>query len=311
MKNLNKPTITFSILYILIGASDLLMGADPTSRLFFYDNIIVRLGGVILLISSIGILMQKKIARKGIVIAFLLLLTDLIVGIPVDYSMNQVVAGYIFSLILYIPGMLYLSFPEIPVWTKLFGRFKRKKKDSSSIATSEQKIRAEIKRENKIKGGTSWFFIIAILSIVNSIVFYTDGSIYFIFGLGITQFIDGFFYAFSDYFGNLTMIVSVLLNAGLVGLFIYIGLMARKFKNWAFITGMILYGLDTIVFIMFNDQIGILAHVFAFTSIFMSYRALRESYAPESQNSELEATSGPTKPELTAEDSNIAQQEIE
>jgi hypothetical protein len=288
MKNLNKPTIIFSILYILIGAQDLIMGAVPSSRFFFYDNILVRLGGAVLLISSIGILMQKEMARKGILIALILLIIDLIVGIPVDYSSSEIVAGYISSLILYIPGMLYLAFPESPIWIKLFGRFKRNKKNSSSVDLAEQRIRDEIKRENKIKNGSAWFFIIAVLSIVNSIIFYTDGSIYFIFGLGITQLADGFFYSMSDYFGIIAIVSGLMVNAVLAGLLVYIGFMARKLKNWAFITGMILYGLDTIVFVIFNDQIGILAHVFAFTIIFMSYRALKDSSTPIILEADLE-----------------------
>jgi hypothetical protein len=138
MKNLNKPTIIFSILYILIGAQDVLMGVVPSSRFFFYDNIIVRLGGAVLLISSIGILMQKEFARKGIIAALILLIIDLVIGMPVDYSTSQIIGGIIFSLLLYIPGMLFLSFPESPIWMKLFGRFKRNNKNSSPIDSVEK-----------------------------------------------------------------------------------------------------------------------------------------------------------------------------
>ena len=138
MKNLNKPTIIFSILYILIGAQYLIMGVLPSSRFFFYDNIIVRLGGAILLISSIGILMQKELARKGILAALILLLIDLIIGIPVDYSTNEIIWFIIFALLLYIPGILFLAFQESPIWVKLFGRFKRSKENSSPIDSYEK-----------------------------------------------------------------------------------------------------------------------------------------------------------------------------
>ena len=137
MKKLNKPTIIFSILYILLGVSDLIMGADPGSRLFFYDNIIVRVAGGLLLISSIGILMQKEIARKGILVALILLISDLIIGVPVDSSTSYIIGFAVFSILLYIP-MLYLSFPESPVWTTLFGRFKRSKENSSPVDAYEK-----------------------------------------------------------------------------------------------------------------------------------------------------------------------------
>lgn len=138
MKNLNKTTIMFSILYLLIGSQYLITGAVPSSRFFFYDNIIVRLGGAILLSSSIGILLQKKLARKGILAALILLIIDLVIGIPFDYSTSEIVGVIIFSLLLYIPGMLFLSFPESPIWMKLFGRFKRTQKNSSSIDSYEK-----------------------------------------------------------------------------------------------------------------------------------------------------------------------------
>jgi hypothetical protein len=141
MKNLNKPTIIFSILYILIGAQYLIMGVVPNSRFFFYDNIIVRLGGAILLISSIGILLQKELARKGILAALLLLIIDLVIGIPVDYSTKEIVWFIIFALLLYFPGMLFLAFPESPIWRKLFGRFMRRSKENSSQIDSYEKMK--------------------------------------------------------------------------------------------------------------------------------------------------------------------------
>jgi hypothetical protein len=125
MKNLKTTTIVFSILYLFIGAADLIWGAMPESRFFFYDNIIVRLAGAVLLISTIGILLQKEVARKGVLAALILHLIDLIIGVPVDYSNAEIVGGVVFALISYAP-MLFLAFPESPIWGKLFSRFKKK-----------------------------------------------------------------------------------------------------------------------------------------------------------------------------------------
>src|SRR5690348_7352302 len=50
----------------------------------------------------------------------------------------------------------------------------------------EQKLRAE----RIVKGGASWFRIVAVLSIINSVLSMAHAPIRFIFGLGIAQFVD-------------------------------------------------------------------------------------------------------------------------
>ena len=51
----------------------------------------------------------------------------------------------------------------------------------------EQKLRAE----RVVKTGAGWFRIVAILSIINSVLSMSGAGIRFIFGLGIAQFVDG------------------------------------------------------------------------------------------------------------------------
>ncbi|MCK4829211.1 hypothetical protein KA005_76515, partial [bacterium] len=65
----------------------------------------------------------------------------------------------------------------------------------ASLYTSETAGPLErVKFEKQLKSGANWFFWIAGLSLVNTIVFLFDGSIYFVVGLGITQIVDGIFY---------------------------------------------------------------------------------------------------------------------
>ena len=45
--------------------------------------------------------------------------------------------------------------------------------------------------EAAFKGGANWFFWIAGLSVINSLIITFGGEMSFVIGLGITQFIDG------------------------------------------------------------------------------------------------------------------------
>ncbi|GEM_PF-1146312 len=272
MKNLNKRTIIFSILYIVIGALELIFGSDASTKLFLLDNIMVRLGGAVLLVSAAGILLDKELARKGMLAALILHLAELVIGAPANATSAEIFLTVAMLIVVYIP-MLYLAFPESMVWGSIFGVFRRKK-TIAAVDPVEFRIRNEIEQERKIKNGASWLYWIAGLSVVNSGIFYFDGGLNFIFGLGATQYFDALAYSFYDYFGMPVLLLGYALDAFLVGLFIYLGIMASKCRKWAFIAGMILYALDTLVFIVFTDFIGIAAHVFALAMIFNTYKAL-------------------------------------
>lgn len=45
-----------------------------------------------------------------------------------------------------------------------------------------------------IKGGANWFYWIAGLSIINTLIIFFNGDVNFIVGLGLTQIIDAIFY---------------------------------------------------------------------------------------------------------------------
>lgn len=140
--------------------------------------------------------------------------------------------------------------------------------------SNEQKIRREINVERRIRSGASWFYWIAGLSAINSAILFFNGSINFVFGLGATQLVDGYAYAYSDYYGILSIVLGFSIDALLAGLFVYLGVMANRCRRWAFIAVMVLYALDSIVFIVFTDFIGIAAHLFALFFIFNAFRAL-------------------------------------
>lgn len=278
MKNYKKPYIIFATLYLVIGLLDLIDGAADDSRFFYFDNFLVRFIALILVISSIGLFLKKEIARKGIIFALSLSLIEIFIGIPQNLSVTEIVVGLILLLMLYVPGLIYFISPENKAWNKIAEKFYRSKKIkiSEEGGTVEDKVRRELSRTRSIKGGASWFYWIAVVSIINTLLLFFDGNLSFLVGLGITQLVDGFAYNLFDYFGIIAIICGIAINLLISGIFVFFGIMANKLKRWSFISGMILYGLDTIIFIIFNDLFGVALHTFALICIFRGFKDLNK-----------------------------------
>ena len=57
--------------------------------------------------------------------------------------------------------------------------------------------------------------------------------------------------------------------------FVMFGVFARKRKPWAFIVGLVLYGLDGLIFLVAGDVLSVGFHVFGMWGIFNGLRACR------------------------------------
>lgn len=135
--------------------------------------------------------------------------------------------------------------------------------------------------------GASWFFWIAALSAINSIISITGGDRVFIFGLGVTQVVDGFASAFEQEMGlgrgswlGIAGLVLSLLVAGLIAL---IGYLARKGNRFVYALGIGLYFLDGLLVAFFQDWLGLLFHGFVMIYLVIGFVAVRKlSAAPPS-----------------------------
>ncbi len=127
--------------------------------------------------------------------------------------------------------------------------------------------------ESRIRSGANWFFWVAGLSIVNSVIALMDWNWNFLAGLGMTQIIDGITQAIADESNQTARVLAIVLNVPVAGLFVIFGLQARKRHNWAFIIGMVLYALDGLIFLLVPDWFGLGFHVFALYCVFQGLRA--------------------------------------
>ena len=132
--------------------------------------------------------------------------------------------------------------------------------------------------EAQFKAGASWFFWIASLSVINSIIFRLGGNLNFIFGLGLTQVIDAIDISIVDNAlypnANTVHILSMVLILLIAGLFALFGLLAQKKIKWIYLVGMAFYLLDGLILLMFQDFISAAFHAYVLFGLWRGYKAL-------------------------------------
>jgi len=124
----------------------------------------------------------------------------------------------------------------------------------------------------QMKSGASWFYWVAALSLINSIVAFTGKSFRFIVGLGITQFIDGF----AGELGGGGKGVALVLDLLAAGVLVLFGIFSNKGHSWAFIVGMVLLALDGVILLLAQDWLGVGFHAFVVFCLFRGLMACRE-----------------------------------
>ena len=128
-----------------------------------------------------------------------------------------------------------------------------------------------VELQRRVKSGASWFYWIAGFSIVNSILVATGSNWGFALSLGVTSLTD----ALAGGFGGSAKAVGMTLNAMACAILVLFGFFAGKGQAWAFIIGMILLGLDTVLTGLLQMWLSLAFHVFALFCIFAGFRASR------------------------------------
>jgi hypothetical protein len=160
--------------------------------------------------------------------------------------------------------------------------------DTTDKAAEYTLAQRAVKIEVKIKNGANWLFWIAGLSLLNSLIHIFGGTLTFVIGLGIAQLVDGLVSAviaeFGDQIGLISRIIGLGINIVIAAVFVAFGYFARNKKSWAFIIGMVIYALDTIIFLMVGDYFGLVFHFIALVGLFTGFKALKELKTFEEKN---------------------------
>jgi hypothetical protein len=126
--------------------------------------------------------------------------------------------------------------------------------------------------EKQLSAGANWFYWIAGLSMITSIMTVSGSDWGFVIALAITQIID----SLARELGVVGIAISLIFDAIVAGAFVVFGVFANKGHKWAFITGMILYSLDTLLILAAQIWLALLFHIVALYCIFKGFQACRK-----------------------------------
>lgn len=129
---------------------------------------------------------------------------------------------------------------------------------------------------SRARTGSGWFLVIAILSMVNSVIARIGGGLSFIVGLGITQIFDAVAKGQGNDPTSSGMIFAFVLDLAVAGLFLLFWRLTQKGQTSAFVVGMVIYGIDGLIFLMGPQLPALAFHAYALYRIFSGYRSARE-----------------------------------
>jgi len=145
------------------------------------------------------------------------------------------------------------------------------------------------KLKSRHMGGATWFYWIAALSLINSVVILMGAEWSFIIGLGITQFVDGVAAAVAQEAGAeaapIIKAAAFAVDFIVAAFFVVFGIFSVKRQSWAYIMGMALYAADALLFLFAGDMLSIAFHGFALFCILSGFLASRQMDKPSAAGS--------------------------
>ena len=141
-----------------------------------------------------------------------------------------------------------------------------------SAPVNQALVEQKLKLQARMRGGAGWFMAVALFSVVNSALMLFNAKLHFIVGLGVTQIADGV----GKLGGTAGSVAGFVVTLFAAGFFLLFWKFAREGQQWAFITGMILYALDGLIFLGFGLWLDLAFHAFAIFNIYKGMAALNE-----------------------------------
>jgi len=147
----------------------------------------------------------------------------------------------------------------------------------AQMQLAEQKAAALAIVQTHVVRAANWFYWIAGLSLVNLGAIAMGANFRFIIGLGFSEFLGGMAQEMSASSGsNGPMIAACAGGALLAAFFGACGWFARRPSVVAFIVGMVVFGLDTGIFLIASDWLGVAFHVYALYCLWRGVTATRQ-----------------------------------
>ena len=114
-----------------------------------------------------------------------------------------------------------------------------------------------------------WFWWIAGLSLINTVLVHSDSDTTFLLGLGFTL--------IADVTLKSVVAIAFVIDALAIGFFLLMGRYALRGYLWAFVVGGVIYSLDALIFLYLQEFLSLAFHAFALFYIVRGALALRTS----------------------------------
>ncbi len=141
----------------------------------------------------------------------------------------------------------------------------------------EQQVAARMAVEQRLKGAASWFYWIAALSLINSVIVMAGGNWHFIIGMGVTTVVD----AVATEAGGVGIVAGIVINLFVAAICAAFGVLGNRRQGWALWVGMVLYTFDGLLLLLFQDWLSVAFHGYALFHIFKGVGAIKELEALE------------------------------
>lgn len=153
---------------------------------------------------------------------------------------------------------------------------------------------------DRYRSGANWFYWIAGLTLITSMISLLGGGWRFFLSLEITQVIDGISLYAADRFGEAAKVIAIVLDIFIAALFAGIAYLANKRQLWAYVVGMVLFLFDSLLSILIFDWLAIIVHGFVMVMLIRGFIAGRELLTLERAMTEA-AVSAQANAQATAE----------
>jgi len=133
--------------------------------------------------------------------------------------------------------------------------------------------------EHQQRVGANWFFWVAGLSLITSMILLFGGNVNFVVGLAVTMIISLVAAAAEQNVDASTALIikaiAFVACAGAAGVFAGFGYFARRGHIWAFVVGMLLYLLDGLIYLAMSDLLSVGFHAYVLFCLFQGCKAAR------------------------------------
>jgi hypothetical protein len=119
------------------------------------------------------------------------------------------------------------------------------------------------------QSGARWFWWIAGLSAVNVACDLAHANVNFVLGLAFTLIAHGMFAA--------NIGAALVVDALFIGGFWFIGMQAQKGRAWAFALGAVVYVIDGLIYLKYQDWMPVAFHALALFYIGKAFMSLQEA----------------------------------